>query len=314
MKEISMFKKKPKAAKAVVPSDDLVTRLFTAEDHLEATRADAIIAAKDDPEKLAALSESASRLEFEIAALTEALKRIEVENAEAEEAARREADKKQREQTSHDLRKIAADLEKAAAPFSATSENLRVAVAAALPVIGQTGLADLLGNLRVEIPAAVELFVSEIRARADQTLAGEAPPILPKPFVPTIIEEEKLPEITVFVLDVRITWPVDAHGRRQSLGPYQIGSIPEFWAKIALERGLAIEPTSDRYKAMRAEAVKTGWPHVSDPMACRDLDRDPNTAAVHNFNTGRKLRDEPTFTRIDRGPPRKVEIEKMLPK
>jgi hypothetical protein len=39
----------------------------------------------------------------------------------------------------------------------------------------------LLGNLSVEIPVAVELFVSELRARADAVLAGTAPPTLPAP-------------------------------------------------------------------------------------------------------------------------------------
>jgi hypothetical protein len=74
----------------------------------------------------------------------------------------------------------------------------------------------------------------------------------------------------------------DAHGTRRSLGPYQIGGVPEFFAKIAMERGLAIDPTSDRYKAMRAEAGRTGWPHIADEMAVRDLDRDPNAATFYN--------------------------------
>ena len=293
--------------------NDLQARLSAAEDRLQSLRADAVAVASSNPDKLPALSESASRTEFEIAALTEALRQAEQDIEIAEEATRQEADKVQREATAHELRKLAVDLELALAPIPDALQCLQVAIAAALPVIGQNGLADLLGNLHVEIPAAVELFAAEIRARADQTLAGTAPPTMPAPFVPTIVrEEEALPEITVFVLDVRVTWPVDAAGRRQSLGPFQIGGIPEFWAKIALERGLAIPPDSDRYKAMRAEAAKTGWPHLTDERASRDLDRDPNMTAVFSSG-GKKLRDEPVFEVMAPRPPRQVEIDVVLP-
>jgi hypothetical protein len=70
-------------------------------------------------------------------------------------------------------------------------------------------------------------------------------------------------------------------------------------------RGLAIPPDSDRYKAMREEAKKTGWPHLTDAQKTYDLDRDPNTTAVFSSG-GRKVREEQTFTRIDKGPPRQV--------
>jgi hypothetical protein len=125
-----------------------------------------------------------------------------------------------------------------------------------------------------------------------------------------------LPETTIFVLGTRVSWPADASGRRANLGPFQIGGIPEFWAKIALERGFAILPDSDRYKAMRAEAAKTGWPHIPDPMAVRDLDRDPGMVSVHNRATGKKVRDElPKLENYRAGEPsRQVGIDVMLPK
>ena len=205
----------------------------TAEDRLVKLRAEAVAAASSDPDKLASLSKSAASLEFEIATLTEALRQAEQAIEIAEEAARREADKSQREQTSKELHALADNLEKAVAPLPDNLEGLRVAIAAALPIIGENVFAVLLANLRAEIPAAVEFFAAEIRARADQTLAGTAPPTMPAPPVPTVIkEEEPLPEITVFVLDLRVTWPIDAGGRRQSLGPFQIGGVPEFWAQV----------------------------------------------------------------------------------
>jgi hypothetical protein len=48
----------------------------------------------------------------------------------------------------------------------------------------------------------------------------------------------------------------------------------------------------------------TGWPHLTDAARIYDLDR-PNTAAVYSSG-GKKVRDEPTFTRVDRGPPKQV--------
>lgn len=310
-----MFKKKPpKAAPKAAVQDDLAARLTTAEDRLVKLRAEAVAVASSDPDKLASLSKSAASLEFEIATLTEALRQAEQAIEIAEEAARREADKILRQQTSKELHALADNLEKAVAPLPDNLEGLRVAIAAALPIIGENVFAVLLANLRAEIPVAVEFFAAEIRARADQTLAGTAPPTMPAPPVLTVIkEEEPLPEITVFVLDLRVTWPIDAGGRRQSLGPFQIGGVPEFWARVAMERGLAILPDSDRYKAMRAEAGKTGWPHVSDPMAVRDLDRDPNTVTVYSSG-GKRLRDEPQFEVMPAKPPRQVGIEVMLPK
>lgn len=82
--------------------------------------------------------------------------------------------------------------------------------------------------------------------------------------------------------------------------------MPTKAAKIALERGLAILLDSDRYKQMREEAKKTGWPHLIDAQRVFDLDRDPNTTAVFS-SAGRKIRDEPgKFEVMDRGPPRQV--------
>jgi hypothetical protein len=307
-----MFKKKPKP----IEPAELSARLTAAEARLQSLRVEAIDAATSDPDKLPALSESAARLEFEINALTEALRRAEVERAAAEERDRLEADRLQRQQTARDLRTLADALELAVAPLPDVLEGLRVAIDAILPIVGPNGLPDLLRNLGAEIPSAVELFAAEIRARADAVLQGRAPATLPAPFVPSVVREEEppLPEITVFVLQPRVTWPVDAHGRRQSLGPFQIGGVPEFWADIALKRGLAILPTDSRYATMRAEAAKTGWPHVPDPMAVRDLDRDPNTVQVFSSG-GRKLRDEPTSFENYRKyePPREAEIDVMLP-
>jgi hypothetical protein len=185
--------------------------------------------------------------------------------------------------------------------------TLKDAIAAVLPVIGPNGLADLLGNLSVEIPVPVELFVSELRARADAVLAGTAPPTLPAPPVLTVIEETlKMPETTVVTLQ-RLSWSVD--DRRQDCGAYQIVAMPVEKADIALARNLAVLPDSDRYRQMRETAQKVGWPHLIDPDRTYDLDRPEGTAGVYSYS-GKKLRDEPpqTFTPFDRGPAKQVYV------
>jgi hypothetical protein len=301
-----MFKKKsPKPDDLAARHNDLQARLSAAEDRLTKLRADAVALASSDPDKLANLSSAAYHLEFEINALRAAIEQAEQDIEEANEKARREADKEQRKQTSRELLALADGLEKAVAPVPEALKNLQDAIAAVLPIVGQNGLPDLLGNLCVEIPAAVELFVAEIRARADQTLQGTAPPTLPAPPVLTVIEEPLLtPTISIFSLE-RLSW-LDERGQRQNCGPFEIHGLPVAAAKIAMERGLAISPDSERYKKMREEARKTGWPHLVDAQKIYDLSRDPNTTAVFSSG-GRKVREEPgKFEVMDRGPPRQV--------
>lgn len=214
-----MFKKKtPKPSDPAARRNDLAARLAAAEDRLTKLRNSATVAARDTPDKLGAISENAYRAEFEIAAIRAAIEQAAIEQAEVEETARREADKAQRQQTSHELRKLAADLEKAAAPLPDALEGLRVAITAAQPVIGDSGFTILLANLRDEVPAAIAIFVSEIRRRADETINEIAPPTMPAPFIPTIVEETpKMPTTTIFTLE-RLSW-LDERGQRLSSGP-----------------------------------------------------------------------------------------------
>jgi hypothetical protein len=105
---------------------------------------------------------------------------------------------------------------------------------------------------------------------------------------------------------------LDEHDRRQGGGPFQIVALPDKAAKIALERGLAILLDSDRYRQMREEARKTGWPHLVDAQRIYDLDRDPGTTSVF-FSGGKKLREEPVFEVMASRPPRQVEIDVFKP-
>jgi hypothetical protein len=62
-----------------------------------------------------------------------------------------------------------------------------------------------------------------------------------------------------------------------------------------------------RVKEMREQAVKTGWPHLLDPMKTYDLDRQAGMTDV--FRDGRKVREEPVFEIMPSRPPRQVEID-----
>ena len=235
-----------------------------------------------------------------------AIEQAEIERAEAEELARQSADKAQREETAKDLHKIADDLEKDVASVPSVLQSLHEAYEAAGPVLPLSGLPQLLQNLSVEIPEIVAGDVGALRARADQTLQGTAPPNMPAPPVLTIIGEvEPLAPVTVSIFSLEsLSW-IDERGQRQNCGAFQIRDLPVKAAQIALVRGLAIDPTSPRYKAIREQARTVGWPHLSDPTKIFDLDRDPNTATVYSSG-GKRLRDEPTFTQIDRGPSRQA--------
>ncbi|MFZ3328218.1 MAG: hypothetical protein WA231_21060 [Methylocella sp.] len=308
-----MFKKKPKPDDLAARRSDLSTRLSAAGDRLQTLRAEAVNVATGNPDQLAGLSEQVTKTEFEIGALRAAIGKADQDIAAAEEFVHLTADRLQREATAKELHALAVNLEQAVAPVPEVLEGLRVAIGASLPIIGQNGLADLLGNLTTEVPAAVELFVSELRARADQTLAGTAPPTMPAPFVPVIVEETpKMPTTTIFSLE-RLYW-LDERGQRQNCGPFQIHGLPTEAANIALKRGLAILPDSDRYRQIRELARTVGLPHLIDPMKTYDLDRHPNTTSVFSYG-GKKLRDEPgKFEAMPAKPPRNVEIDVMLPK
>jgi hypothetical protein len=65
--------------------------------------------------------------------------------------------------------------------------------------------------------------------------------------------------------------------------PFQIVGVPTKWAQVALSRGLAILPDSERYKEMRESARRLGWPDVS--MKNYALDRDPNETMTVNSAT-----------------------------
>jgi hypothetical protein len=92
-------KKQPKTDDLSARHHDLPARLAAAEGRLISIRAEAVGVASCNPDKLAGLSESAAKIEFEIGALRAAIEQAERERAEVEEVTRLEADKRLRQQT-----------------------------------------------------------------------------------------------------------------------------------------------------------------------------------------------------------------------
>jgi hypothetical protein len=288
---------------------DLQTRLQSAGSALESLRQDAVARANDDPGKLSDIASAAWKAEFEIAALREALAQTDVEIAEASEKARLDADRKLREQTSRDLHARADRGQKIIKPLMDGLAGVHTWLQDdAEAILGVVGMKELAGNLHRELPPGIELMVAEIRARAEATLVGKAPATLPAPPILEVVREEPpSPTIQIFTLE-RLSW-LDEHGQRRDCGPFSYHALPPKAAKIALARGLALEPDSMRVKEILSN--KHGLPHLADPMKTYDLDRDPNTVEV--FRGGKKVREEPMFEVVASRPPHQVEIDVFKP-
>jgi hypothetical protein len=287
--------------------DALLARLRVAEASLETLRRDAVANANDDPDKLSDMASIAWRTEFESNAIRAALDQIDIEIAEAAEKARLDADRKLREQTSRDLHARADRGQKIIKPLMDALAAVHVWLQDdAEAILGVVGMKELTANLHRELPPGIELMVAEIRTRAEATLAGKAPATIPAPPVLEVVREEPPPPtIQIFALE-RLSW-LDERGQRRDCGPFSYQALPPKAAKIALARGLALEPDSMRVKEILSN--KHGLPHLVDPMKTYDLDRDPNMVEV--FRGGKKVREE--FEIMATRPPRQVEIDVFKP-
>jgi hypothetical protein len=267
-------------------------------------RRDAVACANDDPGKLSDMASAAFQAEFESNAIRAAINQIDLEIAEAAEKARLDADRKLREQTSRDLNARADRGEKIIKPLM---DGLAAVHAwlqdDAEAILGVVGMKELAGNLHRELPPGIELMVAEIRARAEATLAGTAPPALPAPPILEVVREDSPPPtIQIFTLE-RLSW-LDERGQRQGCNPFSYQALPPKAAKVAVGRGLALEPDNPRLKEIVSN--KHGLPHQVDAMKTYDLDRDPNTASVYSSG-GKLLREEPVFKVMVSKPPRQGE-------
>lgn len=252
---------------------------------------------------------SAWTAELHARSLEKVIEALAAEIAEAEEKARQAADKKEREATSRAFHAKADKFEKTLAPLlMALKEAGAAAADLTIPFATNEGFSTLCHKLAEELPASHAQLVAEQRARALDTLAGRAPPSLPAPFVPVVVSAPApTASLEVFALE-SLTWS-EKHGVAPAhIAAQSIGRLPAALVESALKRNLAYKLDDPRYLAMREQARKTGWPHLSSATKTYDLDRDPSAVTVNRG--GRKVQNEAAslFQEIDRGPPRKVSV------
>jgi hypothetical protein len=308
---MGIFKKSPVERRAA-----LAAQLAAAEAALDKARAAAVQAAVDGAADATQATAEAKihAAEIHVEVLRNALAELDRQSAAAETAALHAKDRALREETSRRLHKLADQLEKTVAPLPDVLLDLKSSVDSCGSILGPPGgLPTLLENMSKEIPTAIALFVGELRARAEATLAGSAPAGLPAPPILEVVRPEpEPPTIQLFTLQ-SLTW-LDERGQRQRCGPFQILSLPVEVAKRALDRQppLALDPESERARNMRAS--NKNLPHVADPTKTYDLDEDPNLPRVVTRQGIRPLAPEPTFQPYDRGPPKQVFIQRPEPK
>jgi hypothetical protein len=253
---------------------------------------------------------AAWKAELHARSLEKVIEALGAEIAEADEKARQAADKKEREATSRAFHAKADKFEKTLAPLLAALKEAGAAAAdLTIPFATNEGFSTLCRKLAEELPASHAELVAEQRQRALDTLAGRAPASLPAPFIPVVVSAQA-PTVTVEVFALeRLQWS-ERHGVTPAhIAAQSIGRLPAALVESAFKRNLAYKLDDPRYLAMREQAMKTGWPHLSSAAKTYDLDRDPNAVTV--YRDGRKVQTEAAslFQEIDRGPPRKVLVQ-----
>jgi hypothetical protein len=129
-------------------------------------------------------------------------------------------------------------------------------------------MVELFRQLLAELPPGLELVASEVRARAQMTLAGTASATLPAPPVEDARPPPPIPRQMVFLLkDAK--WRNPERSREFEFAErFSFASVPLELAHKALERGVAVLPESEQ--AQKFKYNKRGAPPL--PEKCIDLD------------------------------------------
>lgn len=114
--------------------------------------------------------------------LRSALSEIDQQLANLERAKSDMADRKVRAETAAETELLVRKLTEVGAEFNSTAERLSEHTARAVPVVlDALGLDRFLAVCRAEVPAALELVTTLLRAHADAVIAGTAPAKMPRP-------------------------------------------------------------------------------------------------------------------------------------
>jgi hypothetical protein len=182
-------------------------------------------------------------------------------------------DKKLRAETAAAIEKLVSEVAEAATAFDAGAEKLAECTARAAVIVADArGLQIFAISARDEVRAAIAMTSALLRSRATEVLNGNAPAKLPKPETPIAIRPAPvvIPTRQVFAL-ANLKWTTEKGGV-ETVAKYTIASPPAKFAELAIERGLADDPGSQRARQL-AEAHGGGWRSVSEDD-CHDLNAD----------------------------------------
>jgi hypothetical protein len=231
-----------------------------------------------------------------VATLSEAIGALDAEiEAQAKKEAA-EADQKQRATTAREINKLADAIENALPDIVTSLRRGHAAIEAGRFCFGDIGLFKLLDELESSLPSSFAILASEMRGRAEETIAGRAPASLPVPEV-VIPPAPPIPRQTIFALK-DIKWRNPARPQEFELAErFAFVSVPVELAHKALENGIAVLPDSEQ--AQKWKFNKRGGPPI--PEKCIDLNtgempKPPSAPIPWNLQV------------LDRGPPTRMSL------
>jgi len=267
--DFNFFKRKQPLGARQSQRAALAARLVDAEQAVaEAQRAatEAALEGRDDTalDKAEAHTRAAAH---RVTTLTEAIAALDEEIAAQAEKELAEADQKQRAATAREIHKLAAEIENSLPDICTALKRGHVAIDAGRFCFGDIGLYKLLDELESSLPSSFAILASELRGRAEETIARRAPAGLPVP-EPVIPPAPPIPRQSIFALK-DIKWRNPARPQEYELGErFSFANVPEALAHKALDLGVAVLPESEQ--AQKWKYNKRGGPPI--PEKCIDLE------------------------------------------
>jgi hypothetical protein len=311
---MSIFKKSPADRRAA-----LAAQLKTAEVALEKARGAAVKAAVDGAADAAQASaeEAIHRSETHVEVLENALAQLDREAAQAEQAEIAAKDRTAREATSRALHKLADSLEKAVTPLPNVLLDLKSSVDNCGSILGPPGgLPTLLENMSKEIPAAIGLFTGELRARAEATLAGNAPATLPAPPVLEIVPPTPPIPQEPMLVEVFVTRTLEYRLQGEKLVriayPTQKVFLPPAMANQAIGLDAALpagDPRIPQERIAISNRQRAAVGHSAEPIR---LDPEP-TLHHSRFGVGQQLVEQQPFVNYRESEPPRLAMFSRLP-
>jgi hypothetical protein len=230
-----------------------------------------------------------------VTTLTEAIAALdaEIEAQAAKELA--EADQKQRAATARVIHKLAAEIEDSLPDIVTALRRGHAAIEAGRFCFGDIGLFKLLDELESSLPTSFAILASEMRGRAEETIARRVPAGLPVP-EPVIPPAPLIPRTRVFALQ-NLKWTDPETHRLTLCERFDVCALPNIFAELAISKDLAIDPELDRARELIKQ--RRGAPPLQE--RCYDLDlggEAPKSRSQIPWN----------LEVINRGPPQRMSL------